>query len=60
MNDMMPAKDEKGAYFCSSFQDVFDVVFVLKPLLCSNRLKFGMVFFEVFIKSFAQCASSRT
>ena len=54
MSDMMPAKDAKGTYFCISSQDVFDVVFVHKPLLCSNRLKFGMVFFDVFVKSLVQ------
>ena len=54
ITDMMPTNDEKGTYFCVSFPDVFEVVFCHNPLLCSNRLKFSMVFFEVFIKSFVQ------
>ena len=48
---MTPTKDEKGSYFCVSFQDVFEVVFGHKQLICSNRINFNMVFFDVFIKS---------
>ena len=47
-SDIMPTKHEKGEYFCVSFQEVFDVVFCNTPLFCSNRLKFGLVFFDVF------------
>ena len=51
---MMLTKDEKGTYFCVSFQDVFDVVFGHKPLFCSNRLKLSWVIFAGFTKSIVQ------
>ena len=51
ITDMMPTKGEKGTYFCVSFRDVFDVVLCQKLLFSSNHLKFGRVFFEIFIKS---------
>ena len=46
----MLKKDEKGDYFCESFQDVFDAVLGHKPLSHSNHVKLSWVF-DVFIKS---------
>ena len=51
---MIPTKDEKGTYFCISFQDVFDTVFEHTPYFSVDLLKFSWVFFEVFIKSLVQ------
>ena len=51
ISNMIPTKDENGAYFCISFQDVFDNVFEHTPFFSVDRLKFSWVFFGVFIKS---------
>ena len=59
ISDVMPTNDERGTYFCVSFQDIFDVVFCQKPLSCSNRLKLSRVF-AVFITSPCRTPSRST